>query len=99
MAAITVDGPLERGQRPRITVVWYDRDEVVWAGSDPTVTCSVLDPAGVTTTPTPTKVNAATWYVDIDLTAAERWSVRFVASGALVAAASGSFYVSPGPFD
>jgi hypothetical protein len=96
---ITVDGPLERGQRVTITVTWYNADDTPYAGTDPTVTWEVLSPSDVTTTPAATKVSAAVWTCTVDLTEPGVWSVRPVAAGALVAAASGSFRVVATPFD
>ena len=69
--------------------------------TDPTtVTCTVRDPSGTETTPTPTKDSTGNYHVDVDLTSAKSgvWTYEFLGSGTCQAAMTGEFFVEPSTF-
>jgi hypothetical protein len=64
--------------------------------TDPaSVTCTVRDPAGNTTTPAATKASTGVWNATVDLTSAVAglWWYRFAGTGTVQAAEENTFYV------
>lgn len=64
--------------------------------TDPSsVTCTVRDPAGNTTTPTASKGSTGVWNATVDLTGAVAglWWYRFAGVGTVQAAEENTFYV------
>ena len=66
--------------------------------TDPTsVTCTVSDPSGTLTTPTPVHDSTGNYHALVDLTAATpgAWRYRWSGTGACQAAEESSFFVEP----
>lgn len=74
---------------------------VAGVATDPTsVTCEVIDPLGVTTTPAVTKDSTGNYHATVDLTTAFHgvWTYRIVGTGACQAAQEAQFYVGASAF-
>lgn len=86
------------GDLVRVTAAFTD---IAGVAADPTtVTLEVKNPAGAravyTSATSPAVVNSAvgSYYCDVPVALAGRWSYRWVGSGAVIAAAEGEFEVS-----
>lgn len=74
---------------------------VAGVATDPTsVTCTVIDPSGIETTPSPVHDSTGNYHATVDLTGAKSgvWGYRFVGTGACQAAMQAQFFVEPSVF-
>lgn len=81
------------GQRVRISAAFTDADG---DPADPTtVVLTIKTPAGVTSTLSTTNDTAGSYHSDTTPDAVGQWWYRWVGTGTVVAAAEGTFLVTP----
>lgn len=97
---MNVDGPLIIGSRPRLRCSFFSLDSGTATPADPTtVTVTVQTPAGVSTTYALVdgdieRDSTGVYSIDVTMSEAGTWLVRWVGGGSLVAPAESAVVVT-----
>jgi hypothetical protein len=78
------------GDKVRLSITVRDYAAAL---ADPTLTCTARKPDGTTTSLTPVQSSTGNWYADVTVDQSGHWFYRWTATGAVVAAEEGQFYV------